>query len=215
MNETSVPIDRLPIFPLSGVYLFPGVSTPLHIFERRYVDMTEDALAGNKLICVVSPDRAKLPLAEGVPAVMRYAGVGKIIRHDALPDGRYNIMLAGIGRIEILEELQTATRYRLVSARWRPSIAGGEDESGLADVARKLLQAGIVAGDSDLAPLGALLDPSVDTLLLSNALPSLLLQTPRAMQEMIEERSVEARLRYCIEHLQERLLSRAPGGKAN
>ena len=43
----------------------------------------------------------------------------------------------------------------------------------------------------------------------------LLLQTPRAMQEMIEERSVEARLRYCIEHLQERLLSRAPGGKAN
>lgn len=211
MNETSQPIDRLPIFPLSGVYLFPGVSTPLHIFEKRYVDMTEDALAGNKLICIVAPDRTRLPLGEGVPAVQRVAGAGRITRHEALADGRYNIMLTGVGRIEILDELDTETRYRLVAARWLPSILGDAEERVLADTARKLLQAGIVSGDRELAPLSVLLDDEVDTLLLSNALPSLLLQTPREMQEMLEERSVAERLRYCVDRLQDRLLAHTPG----
>ena len=35
---------RLPLFPLNAV-LFPGVTTPLHVFEERYRELVRDLLA--------------------------------------------------------------------------------------------------------------------------------------------------------------------------
>ncbi|MFT6630066.1 MAG: Lon protease-like protein, partial [Flavobacteriales bacterium] len=97
MKRSREILERLPLFPLTGVFLFPGVVTPLHIFERRYVDMTEDALEGDGLIAVGTPDRETAPLEEGKPAIRRIAGVGEISKYERLPDGRYNIWLAAVG----------------------------------------------------------------------------------------------------------------------
>ena len=47
--------DRLPIFPLSGVLLLPGGRLPLNIFEPRYLEMFDDALAGDRLIGMIQP----------------------------------------------------------------------------------------------------------------------------------------------------------------
>lgn len=214
MNESATQLERLPIFPLTGAILFPGVTTPLHIFEQRYVDMTRDALAGDRLIALVQPDRTRAPLEEGKPAVRPVVGVGRITRHEALPDGRYNIWLTGVGRARMVEELDTGTRYRIVRARWMPSEVGAEGEADAADTARKLLRALITAGDRTVAPLAVLLRDEVDTLLLSNALPSLLLTEVEAMQRMLEEPRVLTRLQTCVDELQERLL-RQVGGDAN
>ena len=41
------------LFPLPKVVLFPHAVLPLHIFEPRYRQMTEDALAGDKLVTIV------------------------------------------------------------------------------------------------------------------------------------------------------------------
>ena len=46
---------RLPVFPLSGALLLPRCRLPLNIFEARYLKMTEDALADNRLIGMVQP----------------------------------------------------------------------------------------------------------------------------------------------------------------
>jgi Lon protease-like protein len=40
------------LFPLPNVVLYPHVMQPLHIFEERYREMLEDALAGDKLIAM-------------------------------------------------------------------------------------------------------------------------------------------------------------------
>lgn len=211
MNESASQLERLPVFPLTGAILFPGVTTPLHIFEQRYVDMTQDALASDRLIALVQPDRSVPPLAEGVPAIRSTVGVGRITRHEALADGRYNIWLTGIGRARVLSELDTPLRYRLVRARWLPSEVGAEGEEQAADTARKLLRALITAGDAAAGPLAVLLRDEVDTLLLSNALPSLLLTDVDRMQQMLEEPRALARLQTCVDELQERLLRRVKG----
>ena len=47
--------EILPIFPLTGVLLLPRGRLPLNIFEPRYLAMTRDALAGERLIGMVQP----------------------------------------------------------------------------------------------------------------------------------------------------------------
>ena len=54
---------RLPIFPLTGAVLFPGMQLPLHIFEPRYRAMVGDALIRDRLIAMIQPQRA----VEGAP----------------------------------------------------------------------------------------------------------------------------------------------------
>ena len=38
--------STLPLFPLSGVLLLPRSRLPLNIFEPRYLNMVDDAIAG-------------------------------------------------------------------------------------------------------------------------------------------------------------------------
>ena len=45
--------NRSRLFPLPGVVLFPHAVLPLHIFEARYRQMTEDALGSDQLITIV------------------------------------------------------------------------------------------------------------------------------------------------------------------
>ncbi|HNO22701.1 MAG TPA: LON peptidase substrate-binding domain-containing protein, partial [Leptospiraceae bacterium] len=47
-------IATLPIFPLSGVLLFPGTYLPLHIFEPRYRLMMDYCLENDNEIGITS-----------------------------------------------------------------------------------------------------------------------------------------------------------------
>jgi Lon protease-like protein len=101
----------IPIFPLAGALLFPRAHLPLHIFEPRYREMVRDALAGARLIGMIQPRDQKEP-----PALFDVGGLGRIAAADELEDGRYNIVLEGIGRYRIARELSAATPYRQVEA---------------------------------------------------------------------------------------------------
>jgi Lon protease-like protein len=96
----------LPMFPLQNVVLFPGLRTPLHIFEPRYRQLVKDALAGDGrlVMAVVQPDR----LAEiaGDPEVFPIACAGILRERRRLPDGRYHVIVHGTERVRILGELE-------------------------------------------------------------------------------------------------------------
>jgi len=94
----------VPIFPLGNVALFPGVSAPLHIFEPRYRQMMESALAGERVIGMVTvrPDAASD--LSGVPPVFPIGCAGAIEEYEQLPDGRYTLVLHGTHRFRIAEE---------------------------------------------------------------------------------------------------------------
>ena len=109
-------LQALPIFPLPDVVLFPGALLPLHVFEPRYREMTRAVLESNRLMAVVRLKPGYEAEYHGRPAVHEVAGVGYVIAAEELPDGRYNIVLRGVGRVRIAEELPPAHAYRAVRA---------------------------------------------------------------------------------------------------
>ena len=90
-----------PLFPLSDLILFPGHVIPLHVFEPRYRQMTQDLLDNSGEIIlgtVLGEDREKL---EKVAPVQPIAGLGRVQRYQALEDGRFLIMVLGERRVKI------------------------------------------------------------------------------------------------------------------
>ncbi len=100
----------VPIFPLPNVVLFPKTAIPLHIFEERYRTMVKAALAGNGKIAIVLLRRGSQLSAR--PAVFDIACLGKIETYKELEDGKYNILLAGVQRVRLLQEIENSP-YRL------------------------------------------------------------------------------------------------------
>jgi ATP-dependent Lon protease len=104
-------LDEVAVFPLPQVVLFPGAIMPLHVFEPRYRSMTRDVLASTRRLCVAQIPEDHGIDAHGQPDISSVAGVGEIVRCDALPDGRFNILVEGIARVS-LEELPFRRPYR-------------------------------------------------------------------------------------------------------
>ncbi|MBX9898725.1 MAG: LON peptidase substrate-binding domain-containing protein [Qipengyuania sp.] len=100
---------RLSIFPLPGAILFPGLALPLHIFEPRYRALTSDALARDRRIAMIQPQRG----GEDAP-LFDIGCVGRIGEIEALGDGRYNLVLEGETRFRLLRELDVTTPFRQV-----------------------------------------------------------------------------------------------------
>jgi Lon protease-like protein len=101
------------LFPLPSLVLFPQVMQPLHIFEPRYRQMTEDALAGDRLIALVLPHPGWESNYDDKPALHDVACLGRIMAEQRLDDGRFNILLRGLARIRIRKEIPSKKLYRL------------------------------------------------------------------------------------------------------
>ena len=107
----------LPIFPLTGVLLLPRGKLPLRIFEPRYLAMTRDAIAGDRLIGMVQPSDPNQP-ASGNPPVYPTGCAGRITSFSETDDGRFLITLTGLCRFRIREELPLHNGYRRVFPQW-------------------------------------------------------------------------------------------------
>ena len=95
----------IPIFPLPNVVLFPDTYLPLHIFEPRYRDMVADAGPEGGCIGMALFKEGWENDYEGNPPVFSLGCVGRIKKTQLLPDGRSNLILQGLQRYEIEEEL--------------------------------------------------------------------------------------------------------------
>lgn len=102
---------RVSIFPLAGAILYPGLGLPLHVFEPRYRSLIKDALARDRRIGMIQPQRQE----EGAP-LYQVGCLGKIGDVEALDDGRFNIVLHGEARFRLLRELDVVTPFRQIEA---------------------------------------------------------------------------------------------------
>jgi len=119
----------IPIFPIDSAILLPHGALPLNIFEPRYLNMIDDALAGQRLIGLVQTvpgGSRERPHLAGVGCVGRLTGFSET------PDGRYLITLSGVARFRVERELLVQTPYRQVVPDFSPFEADlgpvGEDE---------------------------------------------------------------------------------------
>ena len=101
--------NKIPIFPLSNFIIFPNTTVPLNIFEPRYIQMINDCMKGNKLIGMVQPKKSG-DLKK--PNLYQVGCVGKITSFNDTEDGRYLIVVSGICRYNIIEELINNKLYR-------------------------------------------------------------------------------------------------------
>lgn len=121
MRPSDLP-EVIPVFPLTGVLLLPGMWLPLHIFEPRYRAMVADARDGAGLIAMVQPvmprqDNAPPPDAVPEnPDVYPVGCVGRMERCEESPDGRFVIALKGLCRFRLRSELPLHKGYRRVTA---------------------------------------------------------------------------------------------------
>jgi Lon protease-like protein len=193
------------LFPLPSMVFFPQVMQPLHIFEPRYRQMTEEALAGDRLIAMILPMPNSDEDFTAPPVLHSVACLGQIIAEQKLDDGRFNILLRGLARVRIVREIATKKLYRCArtellhdipiadekaAALWRhrlidtaPSWFPNQGE--IVDQFGKLL-------NSDL-PLGTLCD------MISFALPL----DAEFKQSLLEELNVATRLRTLYDFLEE------------
>jgi Lon protease-like protein len=192
------------LFPLPNLVFFPQVMQPLHIFEPRYRQMTADSLEGDRLIALVLPRPGWDKAYAGSPAIHSVACLGRILAEQKLDDGRFNILLRGMARIRVVEEIDSETLYRVARCELLHELPIADEgrsqfwRTTLIDKApRWLPKQGEVAGQfakllqSDL-PLGALCD------ILAFALPL----DAEFKQSLLEELRVEARLRTLHDFLE-------------
>lgn len=113
----------LPIFPLTGAIVMPGAELPLNIFEPRYLNMIDDALGSQRLIGMIQPD----PAADDDVDVCRTGCAGRITQYRETRDCRIEIVLTGVCRFDVAEELSTTRGYRIVVPDWT-RFAGDYDD---------------------------------------------------------------------------------------
>ena len=116
--------ETLPVFPLSGVLLLPGGRLPLNIFEPRYLAMTRDALAGQRLIGMVQPREE----GDDNPEIYGIGCAGRLVSFAETDDGRYLITLQGLIRFEWSQELALEKSYRRVVPIYDRFLADLEED---------------------------------------------------------------------------------------
>lgn len=95
----------LPLFPLPQVLLFPHTFLPLHIFEPRYRQLVTEVLVSHQHFILALAKEPVTTNPEDHPAVFEVGSLARIVRAEPLDDGRWNILVEGMGNHQILEEV--------------------------------------------------------------------------------------------------------------
>ena len=110
----------LPLFPLEDTVLLPRAKLPLTIFEPRYLAMVDHALgAPGRMIGMIQPNAAADPTAL-TPSLYQVGCAGRIVAFNEIDDGRCVIVLLGVSRFTIAEEILSSQPYRMARPDWRP-----------------------------------------------------------------------------------------------
>ena len=106
---------HIPVFPLSGVIYFPKTNLPLNMFEKRYLDLVNDAIKKDKLMGMIQSKKSD-------DEVYKIGCLGKISDYQKSDDGRILINLTGLTRFEVLEEKTNAKLYREFKVNYKKFI---------------------------------------------------------------------------------------------
>lgn len=211
----------LPLFPLEQVVLMPQQVLPLHIFEPRYRQMVEATLdgAGQFAMAVFRGSRWKQEY-HGRPPIRPAVCVGQIASHEKLPDGRFNILVQGICRARILQELeaQADTLYReaMLEPVGIPASEDAEETEHRLTPLRAHVQASLAEGPlhhlrSAERMLELTQNVQVPTTVLMELLSGSVVDDPGVRYRLLEEGDPEARATILTEELGrlERLIQQA------
>ena len=134
----------LPLFPLPNLVFFPHTRLPLHVFEPRYRQLVKDVLETDSKFGIVLLRPGWESEYFGAPPVFSCGTLGTIEKAVALEDGRYNIIVRGDVRFEIVDEVSRVP-YRTARVVAHPEVQREAEQSyaqreWLADLSRQYLE---------------------------------------------------------------------------
>lgn len=184
----------IPIFPLDGAILLPGGELPLQVFEPRYLNMVDDAMAGDRVIGMI---QTRAGGERSRPNLTSVGCAGRITSFAETSDGRYLITLTGVCRFAVGEEISARTPYRQVRvdfAAFEPDLSPEDqdapemDRERFAKALKRYLNRRELDVDDETA-LSAPIEPLVTSLTMG--LPF----EPSEKQALLEAESLAARIR--------------------
>jgi ATP-dependent Lon protease len=183
-------LPAIPMFPLPDFFLFPGAIVPLHIFEPRYRQMVDDLLDTQGRLVMASVRREHVHLLPGAPPVFPVGGLGEIVHHKKLEDGRYLIWLMGLGRVR-MEEVASERLYRQVDARVVEDDPGDEQSN-------ERLAPHLLAAIKAHEPQGIEVSEDLPIGLLADILLQNLQLEPEQLEEAFREQDVTRRAELAL-----------------
>ena len=125
---------EIPVFPLSNFIIFPETTAPLNIFEPKYIQMIDDSMKSNRMIGMIQPKKNGMLKK---PDLYKVGCVGKIKSFKETDDGRYLIILNGVSRFKITEEVSTKKLYRVCKINYEnfaSDMVGWEEKINFSDL---------------------------------------------------------------------------------
>lgn len=116
-------LAALPVFPLPNTVLLPGMVLPLNVFEPRYLELVDHVLESGGYLGIPLLRPGYEEDYEGRPEIESVFGLGRLVSHQRLPDGRRFIRVEGLGRVRLLEELEPQGSFRQLRVEALPESA--------------------------------------------------------------------------------------------
>ena len=178
--------QALPLFPLPKVVLIPNTLLRLHIFEPRYVQLLQDCLQKDRIMVIPQLVPGNMDL--GNPPIFSTAGMGYVIHSEEQMDDRYNIVLLGLGRVKIVEEVSSDRMYRIARGDLLEDIIPDENVWEPKLNMLRVLLSQLCIHNRDLSSiLEPLLNSDISAAQFINTLAHLVHRDPTKRQQFIEE----------------------------
>ena len=200
--------DEVPVMPLPGAVLFPNALLPLYIFEPRYREMLEHALQRERMfsVALIKPSCTEWHAPEDF---FHVATVGLIRACVGRGDGTSNLALQGLHRVRFKSfEQETpfpVAKIDIVESTGDSTIKTEALGEKVLELYRKLKRA-----DRRLPPkVDRYLAQLGDVEMLADLVASTFVDDPLRRQRLLEEQSINERLRLLITFLQDEIGSAA------
>lgn len=199
------------LFPLPNLVLFPHALIPLHIFEPRYRQLTEDALATDRLVTMVqvAPSPHGSPWPEPVP-IMDVGCLGQIVQHERLADGRFNFLLRGRKRVRLVREQPSAKLYRVSEAEILDDQESDQPPEPRREQLLKLFRTVFEKSHRLDADVVKRLNSAISLGVLSDIIAHALGLPPAIKQKLLSETKVDRRVETLLVMLQSIIAERTP-----
>tara|TARA_B100000029_G_scaffold270257_1_gene265539 strand:+ start:91 stop:735 length:645 start_codon:yes stop_codon:yes gene_type:complete len=132
-NKNKLP-NIIPVFPISNFIIFPKTTVPLNIFEPRYIEMIDDSMKNSRIIGMIQPKKNS---NDTNPELYSIGCVGKITSFNETEDGRYLIILNGLSRFKIIDEIKNNKLYRECNvsfSEFKDDISSNKEEIKFTDL---------------------------------------------------------------------------------
>jgi Lon protease-like protein len=129
------------IFPLPNLVMFPHVMQALHIFEPRYRALFEEAIDDDRLIALGVLAAGWEDDYAGRPPLRPTACLCRIATHQKTDQGTYNVLVLGVRRLRLKQELPPHKPFRVVEADLVDDVEPGASPPGTAAALQQRLLA--------------------------------------------------------------------------